>query len=388
MSVRTDRNLQLLFGSLFFWSFGIGLYDSLLPIYARQLGASPIQLGTLFTLRHLALAAGFLVGWAVADRLSPRVVIGASWISSTPVPLLLAAAPSYAWLLPGLLLYEFAYFGLPAVHAYITRRVPPSELASTFGIMGTITSSGFVIAPTIGGFVAEQWGIRATLGLAAVFYLLSTTLILRVRHDEGGTAVAEASRSGSWAEMRPLWPAMWIYTGATLVILITNPFVSPYLREVRGLSLSEIGFLGSMVAVGGASLTIVAGRLGDRFGIVPMLGGALLLFGIGILLIVFAPVALLPVFAIIRTRSPLYNLGHAMIGARAPSAMVGRAFAMAGALSALVASVGSLLGGYAYDINPVLPLAISAGLAVVIAVGLLTLRPVAGSARAAGDAVA
>ena len=68
--------------------------------------------------------------------------------------------------------------------------------------------------------------------------------------------------------------------------------------------------------------------------------------------------------------------------------MVGRAFAMAGVLSALVASVGSLLGGYAYDINPVLPLAISAGLAVVIAVGLLTLRPVAGSARAAEDAAA
>jgi len=233
MSVRTDRNLQLLFGSLFFWSFGIGLYDSLLPIYARQLGASPIQLGTLFTLRHLALAAGFLVGWAVADRLSPRVVIGASWNSSTPVPLLLAAAPSYAWLLPGLLLYEFAYFGLPAVHAYITRRVPPSELASTFGIMGTITSSGFVIAPTIGGFVAEQWGIRATLGLAAVFYLLSTTLILRVRHDEGGTAVAEASRSGSWAEMRPLWPAMWIYTGATLVILLTGGSKKRQQRDIE-----------------------------------------------------------------------------------------------------------------------------------------------------------
>lgn len=380
--------MQLLFGSLFFWSFGIGLYEWLVPIYARQLGASPVQLGTLFTLRHLALAAGFLTGWAVADRHSPRVVIGASWISSTPVPLLLAAAPSYGWLLPGLLLYEFGYFGLPAVHAYMTRRVPASELASTFGIMGTITSSGFVIAPTVGGFVAEQWGIRATLGLAAMFYVLSTTLILRVRHDEGGAMVAGVSRSPSWTEMRPLWSSMWIYAGVTLAILMTNPFVSPYLREVRGLSLSEIGFLGSMVAVGGAAFTVFAGRLGDRFGIAPTLAGALLIFATGILLTVYAPVALLPVFAIIRTRSPLYNLGHAMIGARAPAAMVGRAFAMAGVLSALLASVGSLVGGYAYDANPVLPLAISAGLAVVIAVGLVALRPVGGPARAAEDAAA
>ena len=372
MAVRTDRNLQLTFGSLFFWSFGIGLYDSLIPIYARQLGASPIELGTLFTLRHLALAAGFLTGWLVADRFRQRLVIGASWIASTPVPLLLAAAPSYGWLLPGLLLYEFGYFGLPAVHAYITRRVPRSELASTFGIMGTVSSSGFVIAPSVGGFVADEWGIRATLLLAAVFYVMSTILMLRARHEDAGAAATGASPVPTRAELRPMWTPMWIYAGATLVILITNPFLSPYLREVRGMSLSEIGFQGSMVAVGGVTLTILAGRMGDRFGIVPTLAAALLVFALGILLVVVSPVALLPVFAIIRTRSPLFNLGHALIGARAPAAMVGRAFAMAGVLSALVASVGSLIGGYAYGVNPVLPLAISVGVAIALAAGLLT----------------
>lgn len=370
MAVRTDRNLQLTFGSLFFWSFGIGLYDSLIPIYARQLGASPVELGTLFTLRHLALAAGFLTGWILTDRFSRRTVIAASWISSTPVPLLLAAAPSYGWLLPGLLLYEFGYFGLPAVHAYITRRVPPSELASTFGVMGTISSSGFVIAPSVGGFVADQWGIRATLLIGAVFYVLSTLLMLRVRHEDAGAATG-ASPVPTRADLRPLWTPMWIYAGATLVILITNPFLSPYLREVRGMSLSEIGFQSSMVAVGGVTLTILAGRMGDRFGIVPALAAALLLFALGILLVVVAPVALLPVFAIVRTRSPLFNLGHALIGARAPAAMVGRAFAMAGVLSALLAAVGSLVGGYAYEVNPVLPMAISAGVAIAMAAGLL-----------------
>jgi MFS family permease len=386
MAVRTDRNLHLLFASLFFWSFGVGLYDALLPIYARQLGASPVWLGTLYTLRHLALAAGFLTGWLVADRFHQRLVIGASWILSTPVPLLLAAAPSYGWLLPGLLLYEFGYFGLPAVHAYITRRVPPSELASTFGIMGTITSSGFVIAPTVGGFVADQWGIRATLLLAAVFYVASTILMLRVGH-EGAPAPAGASAVPTAAEMRPLWAPMWIYAGATLVILITNPFLTPYLREVRGLTLSEIGFQGSMVAVGGVTLTIVAGRLGDRFGISNTLAAALLFFALGLLMVVVAPVALLPVLAVMRTRSPLFNLGHALIGARAPAATVGRAFAMAGALSALIAAAGALVGGYAYDVNPVLPLAISVGVAVALAAGLLAWPAApAGGRLAEGDA--
>lgn len=374
MALRTDRNLRFLFASLFLWSFGVGLYEQLVPIFARQLGASPVQLGTLYTLRHLALAGGFLIGWAVADRFHRRTVIVASWVTGAPVPLLLAAAPSYPWLLPGLLLYEVTFFGLPAIHAYITQRVPRSELASTFAMLGTITSTAFLIAPTAGGLVAEWWGIRATLVLAAAFYLLSTLLILRLHRDEPGTAVP-APRSVPWEELRPLLPVLWTSAGLTLVVMITVPFLTPFLREVRGLSLSYIGFLGSMVAVGGVVLTVIAGRLGDRFGVIPTLAGALLVFASGILLIVFGPVALLPVVSPLRARAPLHNLGQAMIGARAPAAVLGRAFALAGALSALLSAAGVFASGFAYRVKPALPLLLSAGLAAGLSMTLLWLRP-------------
>jgi len=67
MSVRTDPNLRLLFAALLLWMLGVALYDQLIPIYARQLGATPVQLGTLFTLRNLTTATGFLIGWTLAD---------------------------------------------------------------------------------------------------------------------------------------------------------------------------------------------------------------------------------------------------------------------------------------------------------------------------------
>ncbi len=386
MTLRADRNLRFLFAALFLWSFGVGLYDQLVPIYARQLGASPVQLGTLFTLRHIALAGGFLIGWAVADRLDRRTVIVASWVTGAPVPLLLAAATSYAWLLPGLLLYEITFFGLPAVHAYISQRVPSSELASTFATLGATTSTAFLFAPTVGGLVADRWGIRATLMLAAALYLLSTFLILRVQRGGPGTGAAEARRSLSWGELRPLLPVLWTSAGLTLVVAITLPFVSPFLREVRGLSLSTIGFLGSMVAVGGVGITTIAGRLGNRFGVGPTLAGALLVFASGILLIAYGPVALLPVVSPLRARAPLHNLGQAMIGARAPAAVLGRAFAMAGALSAAVSAIGVFASGFAYRVNPALPLIISAGIATCLSGTLLWLRPDAARAGVAGPA--
>lgn len=386
MSPLADRNLRRLYASLFLWMLGVGLYDQLIPIFARQLGASPVQLGTLFTLRHLGLAAGFIIGWAAADRLNRRTVMLASWILGTPVPLLLAAAPGYLWLLPGLLLYELTYFGQPAIHAYITERVPPSELASAFGMMGTITSMGFLVSPTIGGLVADRWGIRATLIIAFAMFAASTMLILRLQHGGAGAMPSQGPRALSRDQLRSLGPALAVYAALHLVVLTTVPFMTPFLREARGVSLSAIGFLGSMVALGAVLLTPVAGRLGDRLGVGATMAGQLTVFSAGILLTVFGPVALLPVVAMLRCRSPLHTLAHAMVGAAAPPAILGRAFAIAGMLSAIAAAAGSFAGGFAYRADPSYPLLVSAGVGIAMAAVLLWRRPLAGPARGSAEA--
>ncbi len=371
MTFRTDPALRLFLVSLFLWMFGIGLYEQLIPIYARDLGASAVQLGLLFTLRHIALAAGFIIAWAVSDRLSRRTVIVASWVAATPVPLLLAAAPSYGWLVPGLLLYEATYFGFPAMQAFVAQRVPRSELASAFSMMGTVTSMGFLISPTLGGVFSDWFGIRATLLLATAFYLASTFLILRVQIEAPGGGSLSAAVPFRWEQARPLVPVLWTYAGILLVILITVPFTTPFLHEVRGMSLASIGFLGSMVGLGAVAFTPVAGRLGDRLGLAPAMAATLVLFALGMVLTIYGPVALLPIVATFRCRSPLNSLGHALVGERAPPEIIGRAFALAGILAALLAAAGSFLGGFAYRVDPALPLLVSVVLAVAIAAGLV-----------------
>ncbi len=377
MSVRTDPNLRLLFAALLLWMLGVALYDQLIPIYARQLGATPVQLGTLFTLRNLTLATGFLIGWALADRFSRRTVILVSWIAGVPVPLMLIAAKSYLWLLPGLLLYELTYFGLPAINAYVTQRVPPKELASAFSVMGTISSMGFLVSPTLGGLIADRWGIPAVFVLAFVLFFLSSILIVRLRHGGPGTMPASGPRTIAWPQVRPIVPAIWIYAGLIFVVQITVPFVTPFLREARGLSLSEIGVLGSMQALGAVVFTPLVGRLGDRLGLPPTLAGQLGIFLAGMLMTVYGPAALLPMVAALRCRAPLNALGQAFIGARAPAEMVGRAFALGGILSAALSAAGVFVGGFAYRMDPAYPLLISSGAAVAIAATLMWLRPAA-----------
>jgi MFS family permease len=382
MTVPDDRNLRWLFAALFLWTFGLGLYEQLVPIFARQLGASPVQLGTLFNVRYLGLAAGYLLGVVVADRWDRRTVIVASWVAAAPVPLLLAAAPTYLWLLPGLLLYEVTFFGLPAVHAFVAERVAPDRLASTFAAMGVVTSTAFLVAPTLGGVVADRWGIRVTLLLAAGCYLLSTTMVLQVRGASPGPRVVHPAAPMAWTALRPVLPVLLLVAGPAVIVLASAPFLTPFLREVRALSLSEIGFLGSMTAVGGVVLTAIGGRLGDRIGIVPALAGALLVYALGMALQVYGPAALLPVASILRARAPAAALGQALVGAHAPVEVLGRAFAISGMLAAGLAALGVIAGGYAYRADPALPVVLSAALAVALAGVVLRVQRLRGAAGA------
>ncbi|MDR7544252.1 MAG: MFS transporter [Armatimonadota bacterium] len=366
-----DRNLRLLFGSLLLWMVGVGLYEGLIPIYARQLGASPVQLGGLFTLRSVALVAGFIIGWMVADRLSRRTLMLASWYLGLPVPLMLAAAPSYIWLLPGLLLYELTFFALPAVHAYVTERVQASELASAFGAMGTVTSVGFLVSPAVGGTIADYWGIRTALVVAFALFLLSTVLILRLEQSGPGAMPVQTTDRLSVRDLAPVAPALAVYVAANFMVVVTVPFLPPFLREARGLSLSEIGVLGSLQAVGAVLLSPIAGRLGDRWGRAHTLMAQTGIWIAGIVLTAYAPRSFLPAAAVLRCRSPLATLTQAMVGASAAPATLGRAFALAGMLSAGLAAAGAFVGGYAYRADAAYPLLLSAGTGIAIMVALL-----------------
>jgi len=371
----TPRNLRILFLALFVWILGWGLYDDLFPIYARGLGATPLQLGFLFTVRQLTLTAGSVLGGILSDRYSRRAVMLPSWFLGAPVPLLFLAAPSWAWLLPGILLYELTIFGLPALNAYIADRTDPERLASTFALIMTASSLALLIAPGLGGLIAQRWGIRTTFFLGFLCYTLSTVLIFLTEPDRrtARTALPWRQALRFW-EMRGLWPVLVMLGTMTGVPIALAPFVAPFLREVRGLSLAQIGGLGSVLSAGGLLFTLAAGRAADRWGHAPVLVSTLLLIAAGTLLVAFGPVYLLPVAFLIRSRSAAQSLAQAVVGGRVTPAAAGRAFGLLGMVTGLVGAGGTLLSGLGYRTNPVLPLAAGAGVVITLATVLLVRR--------------
>jgi MFS family permease len=368
------RTFTILFLAFFSWVFGFGLYDDLFPIHARALGATPVQLGLLFTLRQLTIVAGSMLGGILSDRYSRRAVMLVSWFLGVPAPLLYWAAPSWPWLLPGVFLYEITIFGLPALNAYIAERTVPERIASTFATLTASSSLALLLAPALGGLVAARWGIPTTFLLALACYTLSTILIFRTERDQRARQPLPWRRALRFWESGGLWPLIAMLGLMTGVPVALAPFVSPFLREVRGLGLAQIGALGSVLSGGGLIFTLLAGRAADRWGHRRVLVVTMLLIAAGTLIVALGPVVLLPFAFLIRSRSAAQSLSQAVVGGRATMESAGRAFGLYGMLTGLVGAGGTFLAGFAYRVDPALPLIAGAALVTVLALILLLQR--------------
>ena len=161
------------------YAVSFGIVAPVLPDLIRALAAVDIAraalIGGLMTsvygLAQFLLSP--LVG-ALGDRFGRRPVILTVLVALVVDSLLLAVAPSVAWLFVG----RFVAGGLGAVfapaQALVADVTEPKDRASAFGTLGATFGVGFVVGPAVGGLLA-QFGLRVPFlgaaGLAALVLL-------------------------------------------------------------------------------------------------------------------------------------------------------------------------------------------------------------------------
>lgn len=351
------RMIRLLLISEILWALGEGLFFYLIPVYLQELRAMPSQIGLVLGLGELALTLLYLpVGW-IADRGRHKPLMLGGWIAGLIGVLGMAGATDWQTFAPGLILYLMSGYCLPIIHAYVARLAGPIPLERAFPLLSAGYALGGLLTPALGGWLAQQWGMRRVLLISAGLFSLSTLAALLLPMDPPPERPRHRSAQELWQGIP--WPF-----GLALLVLFTIGQVGlvllpNFLQQVGGWTKAHLGLFASLQALGIILLGPVLGRW-DQGRARPL--GLLSAWGLGwiALLLIMVGFRHLPVvmgaMALLGSVYAGYSLAAARILRLAPPDARATSSALVHTARSLAIALGAPIAGFLFTLRPAYPL--------------------------------
>ena len=92
---------------------------------------------------------------AMSDRFGRRPIVLLSNFGLGLDYLVMAMAPSVAWLFAGRIISGITSSSFPTASAYVADVTPPEQRAAKFGLLGAAFGLGFIIGPAVGGVLGD-----------------------------------------------------------------------------------------------------------------------------------------------------------------------------------------------------------------------------------------
>ena len=155
---------------------GFGIVIPILPLYAKDLGASPTVIGALAS-SYALMQFLFAPLWGrLSDRYGRRPIILIALAGSAISSLLIGLATSLVVLFVARILNGISGASYSAAQAYVADVTTPEERAKGMGLIGAAFGLGFVLGPAIGGLCAivdPRFPFFVAAGVAALNLVLA-----------------------------------------------------------------------------------------------------------------------------------------------------------------------------------------------------------------------
>lgn len=261
-------------------ALGFGIVVPVVPTLVMQLGGvsaaqASLWMGSLLAAFSIMQFLCAPVLGALSDRFGRRPVLLAALGGMCLNYLLLAWAPSLAWLFLGRVIAGATAASYSTATAYIADVTPPAKRAQRFGLVGAMFGLGFVAGPALGGLLGA-YGLRLpfllSAALAALNVLYAAFLVpeslprdlrrpIRWRQANPLGSIRVLGTDATYRRLALAWCCTWFALGA-----LQSSFVLA--NDLRlGWGARENGLALAVVGVGSA---VVQGLLVRR--IVPWLG--------------------------------------------------------------------------------------------------------------------
>lgn len=382
-----NKALVVLFFTIFMDLMGFGLIIPILPIYAKELGATDAMvglLGTSFSIMQFIFAS-FWGG--LSDRYGRRPIMLAS-ISIMVVAYLLFANATVLWLLFATrLLKGFGAANLSVAQAYISDIVPKEQRTKAFGIIGAAFGLGFIFGPSIGGIVNEYYGVSGVgyfaAGLSGINLLLAYLFLAETLKEPADSVnlfpnpFKDIFSFRKVPEVNALFTINFVYILGFSMMQITSTLLW---AEHFGLSEMHIGY--TFAYIGFLAVVIQGGLIGyfsSWFGERNLLLFGTLLVAVGLFFMPFVPTDQFYLELLCMT---LLSFGNALLTPTvsslltiyAPKDAQGKILGTNQSVGSLARVVGPAVGGAVYGMHFTYPYVLAGSITLVVSVLAFRLR--------------
>jgi len=147
-------------------------------------GVSDAEAGLMTGVFLMASILASLVMGRLADRWSPRVVMILGGLAASLSTTLALIAPSAAWFYASFVLTSMAIVAIWTIPLPLTVRFGTEEERPYYiGLSNTISAPAAIVAPVIGGWLADTVGFQATFMISIVCGLLMAAMLAFVVKD-------------------------------------------------------------------------------------------------------------------------------------------------------------------------------------------------------------
>jgi multidrug resistance protein len=268
MSLRTSRAaaVALVTFATFTDIVAYSIAVPVLPDMSRRLGASPTMIGLLFASFGVTVLGVSVPMGAVSDRIGRKPPLVGGLIALSASTVLFA----FAERLPALFAARLVQGAADAVtwvvgFALLADLYKPAERGRVMGLVMAGTTFGFMIGPTLGGWLYETGGMRVPFLSVAALALVAAAGFMWLKIPP---THAEHEAVPIGAMMRV--PAVAACAAAVVVgggtIAMFEPMLSLFLASTIHLGPARVGLVFGSGAVASAFVHPLAGRLADRWG--------------------------------------------------------------------------------------------------------------------------
>ncbi len=357
-----NRNLLFIALALFTWGIGEGMFFNFQPIYLAELGSDPQQIGLILGAFGAAMAITHIPAGHLADRFGRRPMLVAAWAMGLVAAIVMALATTLPFFVVGMLAYGLTAFVSSPLASYVTAARGKWSVGLALALTSATFNVGMALGPFPAGWIGEHYGLRTVYFFVAAIFAISNVIMWSIQgqpldhHDPNDPPVSVLSN------VRFL--GFLVVMGlAVFAMYLAQPLTANFLRDVRGLSLQEMGLIFMVGAAGNALVSVFLSLFRPRlsFPIAQIFVG---LFALFIWRGTDVYAFLLGYFLLggFRAARPLAS---AQARALVHESQMGLTFGVMETVNALIFIVTPPLAGFLYERDPALVYPLSLGLLVL-----------------------